>query len=97
MEFVQIKAGKFIMGDTKGEKDEAPHEVTLTRDYWMQSTETTQAQWESVMRSNPSYHEGENLPVEKVSWEDCQEFLRKLGTKVRDQLKVMTASPPARP
>ena len=45
MEFVKIKAGKFTMGD-KDFDDATPHEVTITKDYWMQTTETTQGQWE---------------------------------------------------
>ncbi|MBI2900515.1 MAG: formylglycine-generating enzyme family protein [Planctomycetes bacterium] len=91
MEFVRIKAGKFMMGDD----DNAPaHEVTLTRDFWMQTTETTQTQWEAVMRKNPSHFEGADLPVERVSWEDCREFLKKLNEKVKDPLKGRTAGLP---
>ncbi len=70
MEFVRIKAGKFAMGD---EHNGPAHEVTISKDYWMQTTETTQGQWEAVMGKNPSYFEGADLPVEQVSWEDCLE------------------------
>ncbi len=93
MEFVRIKAGTFTMGD-KGEKDATPHEVTLTKDYWMQTTETTQAQWEAVMGSNPSDFKGADLPVEQVSWEDCQKFMEKLNAKAKEQLKGKAASLP---
>ncbi|MBI2930134.1 MAG: formylglycine-generating enzyme family protein, partial [Planctomycetes bacterium] len=58
-----------------------------TKDYWMQTTETTQGQWEAVMGKNPSNFKGADLPVENVSWDDCQEFLKKLNEKVKDQLK----------
>jgi len=91
MEFVKIKAGKFTMGD---ENNGPAHEVTLTKDFWMQTTETTQGQWEAVMGKNPSHFKGADLPVETVSWEDCQEFLKKLNEKAKDQLKGKAAKLP---
>ena len=93
MEFVRIKAGKFTMGD-KDFDDATPHEVTLTKDYWMQTTETTQAQWESVMGKNPSEFKGAELPVETVSWDDCQEFLKKLNERMKEHLKDKKATLP---
>jgi formylglycine-generating enzyme required for sulfatase activity len=85
MRFVYIPPGSFMMGSPSGEakrdKDETQHRVTLTRGYYMQTTEVTQGQWERVMGSNPSHFKncGDNCPVEKVSWEDCQQFIRKLN------------------
>ena len=82
---VHIPAGTFMMGspDGVGLEDEHPqHEVTV-KAHWMSKYEITQAQWEAVMGSNPSYFkEGEdamNRPVESVSWDDCQEFIRELN------------------
>ena len=49
------------------------------RDYWLSATELTQGQWESVMGYNPSSHKGANLPVENVSRDDCDIFLKKLN------------------
>ena len=49
------------------------------RDYWLSATELTQGQWESVMGNNPSSHKGANLPVENVSRNDCDIFLKKLN------------------
>ena len=49
------------------------------RSYKLCKYEVTQAQWEAVMGENPSFYEGANNPVEEVSWDDCQEFLRKLN------------------
>ena len=49
------------------------------KDYKMGKTEVTQAQWEFVMGENPSEFKGADNPVEKVSWNDCQEFLEKLN------------------
>jgi len=93
MEFVKIKAGKFTMGD-KDFDDATPHEVTISNDYWMQTTETTQGQWEAVMGKNPSFFKGADLPVETVSREECQEFLKKLNEKAKDQLKGKAAKLP---
>ncbi|MBR6020824.1 MAG: formylglycine-generating enzyme family protein [Kiritimatiellae bacterium] len=80
MEMAWCPAGTFMMGSRNGDSDEQPvHEVTLTTGFWMAKTEVTQAQWKSVMGKNPSAHEGDNLPVECVSWADCQEFCEKTG------------------
>ena len=72
------------MGSPVGEEgqnntEEAQHQVTLTKGFWMAKTEVTQAQWQSVMGKNPSAHKGKNLPVEQVTWNDCQAFCKKLG------------------
>ena len=80
IEMVKVEAGTFMMGATSEMKDpydwEKPvHQVTLTNDYYMGKYEVTQALWEAVMGSNPSHFKGDNLPVEQVSWNDCQEFI----------------------
>jgi formylglycine-generating enzyme required for sulfatase activity len=82
MTFVWCPAGSFSMGSHNGGNDETPvHEVRLTG-FWMAKTEVTQKQWESVMGNNPSHHKGDNLPVERVSWDDCEEFCRKTGLQL---------------
>ena len=77
-------AGTFLMGSPEGETgrkfDEKRHEVTLSHGFWMLETPVTQAMWESMMRKNPSYFPGGNRPVETVSWEDCQEYVKKLNS-----------------
>ena len=55
------------------------HRVTLSRGFWMLETEVTQEMWQSVMGDNPSIYEGATLPVEEVSWNDCQQFIGKLN------------------
>ncbi len=81
---VYVEGGTFVMGGTSeqgGEAydDEKPtHSVTLSS-YYLSDHEVTQAEWEAVMGSNSSYFKGGNLPVQSVSWEDCQEFIRKLN------------------
>jgi formylglycine-generating enzyme required for sulfatase activity len=61
------------------------HSVTLS-DYWIGETEVTQALWQAVMGSNPSYFNGSNRPVEQVSWNDCQTFVNKLNSLLSGQL-----------
>lgn len=79
-----IPAGRFTMGSPSGESerddDEREHSVTLTQPFYCGKYEVTQAEWERVMGSNPSHFtsSGADAPVEEVSWEDCQRFLRKL-------------------
>ena len=84
IDMVRVEAGTFTMGATAEMKDpwdnEKPtHRVTLTNDYYIGKYEVTQALWQAVMGNNPSYFKGDNLPVEKVSWDDCQEFISKLN------------------
>ena len=74
MEFKLIPAGKFTMG----ENDEA-HEVTLTEPFMMGVHEVTQAQYEQVMKNNPSKFKGADHPVEMVTWKDALEFCRRLS------------------
>ena len=86
MEMVWCLPGTFLMGSPSGEErrhdNEAQHRVTLTKGFWMAKTEVTQKQWASVMGSNPSHWKGDGLPVEQVSWHDCQEFCRKAGLRL---------------
>ncbi|MBR0236526.1 MAG: formylglycine-generating enzyme family protein [Thermoguttaceae bacterium] len=75
-------AGTFTMGSPTAEEGrdggETQHQVTLTKGFWIMETEVTQKQWKAVMGTNPSYFNGDDkLPVERVSWNDCQEFCKK--------------------
>jgi len=84
MEFMLIPAGEFKMGSPSGEEGrldrEGPvHTVKIEKAYYLGKYEVTQKQWREVMGSNPSYFEGDDLPVEKVSWNDAQEFVRKFN------------------
>ncbi len=86
MEFVKIKPGCFMMGRDAnfedGANDELPrHKVCITKTFYLGKTEVTQAQWVAVMGSNPSKFKGRNNPVEMVSWEDVQRFIRLLNRK----------------
>jgi formylglycine-generating enzyme required for sulfatase activity len=83
-----IPAGSFTMGSPTNEEgrngNEGPqHRVFIPRGFWMGRTEVTQAQWQAVMGSDPSYFKnaGANAPVEQVSWNDAKEFLQKLNQR----------------
>lgn len=86
MEFVLLPAGSFLMGCGSKAEDcssiEKPrHRVTLTRPFYLGRYEVTQAQWAAVMGSNPSKVQRPDNPVENVSWDDVQEFIRRLNQK----------------
>lgn len=95
IKMVRVEAGTFTMGATPEMKnpddDEKPtHRVTLTNDYYLGKYEVTQAQWQAVMGSNPSRFKGADLPVECVSWNDCQEFIRKLNSLTGRRFRLPT-------
>lgn len=84
-DMVEVRGGTFSMGATSEqgsdydfEKPVPVHSVTLSS-YYIGKTEVTQALWKAVMGSNPSDFKGDDLPVENVSWDDCQEFIEKLN------------------
>ena len=86
MEFVLIPAGEFDMGSPSDESgrsnNEGPvHTVTIEKAYYLGKYEVTQKQWVEVMGDNPSHFKGDDQPVEQVSWDDVQEFIRKLNEK----------------
>lgn len=85
MEFVLIPAGSFTMGDPNFEAGKGngmpQHKVTISKPFYMGKYEVTQAQWQAVMGDNPAHFKGPNNPVENVSWEDAQEFIRLLNAK----------------
>lgn len=84
-DMVKVEGGTFTMGATSEQGSDAwdgekpAHQVTLS-DYMIAKTEVTQELWQAVMGSNPSNFKGNNLPVEMVSWDDCQDFIRKLNS-----------------
>ena len=87
MEFVLIEPGTFQMGSRSGEAgrhdDEVRHQVTLSQAYYLGKYEVTQGQWAAVMGDNPSRFSncGRTCPVEHVSWDDVQEFIRELNRR----------------
>lgn len=101
IEMVFVKGGTFTMGCTNEQgsdcyHDEKPaHQVTLS-DFYIGKCEVTQKQWQQVMGastsiSNPSYFKDcDNCPVEQVSWNDVQEFIKKLNQKTGKTYRLPT-------
>ena len=85
-----IPAGRFLMGsppEEPGREDnETQHEVTLNHGFWLGETAVPQALWRAVMGGNPSYFQGDDLPVERVSWDDCRVFLGRANGRRDDGL-----------
>ena len=92
-EMVVITGACFQMGSPESEaergKDERQHEVCIDS-FEMGKYEITQAQWQTVMGSNPSVLKGDNLPVEYVSWNDVQTFIEKLNSKTNKKYRLPT-------
>ena len=97
---IYVSGGTFTMGATsemEGEYDwdqpedeEKPtHQVTLSS-YYIGETEVTQALWKAVMGRNPSRFKGDDLPVENVSWDDCQTFISKLNALTGKRFRLPT-------
>jgi formylglycine-generating enzyme required for sulfatase activity len=92
---VYVEGGTFTMGATSEQGndallDEKPaHQVTLSS-YYIGRYEVTQEEWQAVMGSNPSNFKGSHRPVEEVSWEDCQEFIRRLNQKTGKSFRLPT-------
>jgi formylglycine-generating enzyme required for sulfatase activity len=82
LDLVRIRPGTFMMGDERGDNDEKPlHKVTISRSFYLGKFQVTQEQWEAVMGANPSHFKGAKNPVDRVSWEACQTFIKKLNEK----------------
>lgn len=81
MEFVRIPAGEFLMGSSKGAKDEVPiRKVRISKPFFLGKFEVKQVEWARVMGNNPSsFSECGDCPVEQIEWKDVQIFLRKLS------------------
>lgn len=97
IDMVKVEAGTFLMGNTFEESffdsilwEKPVHQVTLTNDYYMGKYEVTQALWQAVMGSNYSVFKGDNLPVDNVMWNDCQEFISKLNDLTGKKFRLPT-------
>jgi len=102
MKFVWVPKGCFQMGSRLGDGDEKPvHEVCVDG-YWLGQTEVTQGQWKKLMRNNPAHFasnggvfsdgdcDDETCPVEQVSWDDTQAFIRKLNAQSSKTYRLPT-------
>ena len=94
-EMVVIPAGSFMMGSPASEperdNDEGPqHRVTIGQAFAVGKFEVTQAEWRSVMGTDPSHFKGGRKPVESVSWDDAQAFVRRLGAKTGKPYRLLS-------
>jgi sulfatase modifying factor 1 len=94
MEFVLVKGGCYQMGDTFGDgrADERPVHDECVGDFYMGKFEVTQAQWRALMWSNPSFFKncGDDCPVERVSWNDAQDFISRLNQRTGKRFRLPT-------
>ena len=92
---VYVEGGTFTMGATAEQADDAydvekpAHKVTVSS-FSIGKYEVTQKEWKAVMGSNPSWFSGDNLPVERMSWDNCQEFIRKLNSLTGKRFRLPT-------
>lgn len=94
-DMVYIEAVEFTMGATKEQKgeansDEKPAHPVVLNCFNLCKYEVTQELWEAVMGDNPSHFKGKNLPVENVSWDDCQKFIMKLNELTGKKYRLPT-------
>jgi formylglycine-generating enzyme required for sulfatase activity len=89
-QMIKIPSGTFQMGSNEYEWEQPTHTVTLDS-FYMSQYEVTQKQWRDIMGTNPSYFKDcDNCPVEQVSWDDIQEFLKKLNTQTGKNYRLPT-------
>ena len=91
---IKVDGGTFTMGATSEmtepfEWEKPTHQVTLSS-YYIGETEVTQVLWKAIMGKKPSYYKGDNLPVERVSWNDCQKFIEKLNSLTGKRFRLPT-------
>ncbi len=94
-EMVFVKGGSFKMGATSeqtedAKADESPVHLVILSDYYISRYEVTQKFWETIMGTNPSSTKGDDLPVDNVSWEECQQFIKKLNEKTGKRYSLPT-------
>ena len=90
-DMVQVQGGTFQMGSKDASDDAAPVHAVKVNSFSISKYEVTQAQWKAIMHTNPSYfNHCDNCPVEKVSWNDIQEFIKKLNEATGEHYRLPT-------
>lgn len=91
-EMIKVEGGSFQMGGSDWDAfgDEKPVHTEYVFSFQIGKTEVTQALWKAVMGDNPSYFSGDDLPVENVSWDDCQIFISKLNEMTGEEFRLPT-------
>jgi formylglycine-generating enzyme required for sulfatase activity len=81
MKFVLIPAGEFEMGSEEALTEQPVHRVKIPNPFYLGTYPVTQREWKAVMGTDPAYFKGEARPVESVSWNDVQEFIKNLNAR----------------
>ncbi|QLC49710.1 formylglycine-generating enzyme family protein [Methanolobus zinderi] len=86
MQFIRVPAGEFEMGSVEKEinwfrNEDPPHKVSIMKEFYLGKFPVTQKQWLEIMDRNPSKFTGEDNPVDRISWNDAQEFIKKLNER----------------
>ena len=81
LKFTLIPAGEFYMGSEEYDEEKHVHKVRINNPFYLGTYPVTQREWKAVMRRNPSDFKGDDLPVEVVSWDNVQKFIKKLNEK----------------
>jgi formylglycine-generating enzyme required for sulfatase activity len=87
---VKVKGGYFDMGSDDEALDRKPAHTVQLADYRMGAYEVKQQQWEAVMGENPSYYKCDECPVTNVSWDEVQEFIKKLNSTTGKNYRLPT-------
>ena len=93
MKFVIVPGGSFLMGSPSSEEGRRDNEnlhLVHVGKFHLMETELTQAQWKSIMGSNPSHFMGEERPVERVSLDEVQKFIKKLNSRTGERFRLPT-------
>jgi len=93
-DMVVVPSGIFEMGSNSSDNERPVHTVTIGEVFALAKTEVTQGQWRSLMGSNPSHFSkcGDDCPVEQVSWNDAQDYVRKLSQKTGKRYRLPSES-----
>jgi len=90
---VLVEGGTFTMGSSQKDdvwtRGKPRHEVTVSS-FMICKFEVTQEEWQAVMGNNPSFYKGAKLPVNGISWYECQEFIRKLNSMTEKHFRLPT-------
>lgn len=92
---VYVEGDSFDMGATPEQGiyaafDEKPSVKVTVSSFYLGITPVSQALWKAVMSCNPSHHQGDDLPVERVTWFECQEFVKKLSAMTNENFRLPT-------
>jgi len=87
LRYVWIPPGTFIMGCSPGDDEcyddeKPPHQVTITKGFWIGQTEVTQEAYQRVIGANPSHFRGDELPVENVNWNEARAYCVAVGMRL---------------